>query len=332
VVSGAHDSAGAGTGPGAWRHDAAAFAALLDRAAAALRASPVRVASAVRLPVRGRLLVTGDVHDNTLHFEAAVRAARLGASPDHHLVLQEFLHGEGVQRLGFSDFYADAPVDMSHRLLARVAELVLEYPAQVHPILANHEIAQCRGHGITKGGVNCTMAFDAGLAEAYGDESAAAAAAVSRFVMAMPLGVVCANGAMVTHSLPSGPSARHFDLRVFERALVDEDFDPPFGAAHLLTWGRAHEPGQLAAFGREWGARVFIVGHEPAPEGVLVRPPNMVVLNTGHAAGRVIDLDLAAPAPEAAELAATAVPVSALLSDMPDGPGRTAAGDGERLA
>jgi hypothetical protein len=150
--------------------------------------------------------------------------------------------------------------------------------------------------------------------------------------MAMPLGVVCANGAMVTHSLPSGPSARHFDLRVFERALVDEDFDPPFGAAHLLTWGRAHEPGQLAAFGREWGARVFIVGHEPAPEGVLVRPPNMVVLNTGHAAGRVIDLDLAAPAPEAAELAATAVPVSALLSDMPDGPGRTAAGDGERLA
>jgi hypothetical protein len=77
---------------------------------------------------------------------------------------------------------------------------------------------------------------------------------------------------------------------------------------------------------------VFIVGHEPAPEGVLVRPPNMVVLNTGHAAGRVIDLDLAAPAPEAAELAATAVPVSALRSDMPDGPGRTAASDGERIA
>jgi len=105
----------------------------------------------------------------------------------------------------------------------------------------------------------------------------------------------------------------------------------------LLNWirlqcSRAGSFGQLAAFGREWGARVFIVGHEPAPEGVLVRPPNMVVLNTGHAAGRVIDLDLAAPAPEAAELAATAVPVSALLSDMPDGPCRTAAGEGERLA
>jgi hypothetical protein len=39
----------------------------------------------------------------------------------------------------------------------------------------------------------------------------------------------------------------------------------------------------------------------------------MVILNTGHAAGRVIDLDLAVPAPWAAELAATAVPVSLLL-------------------
>jgi hypothetical protein len=329
VVSGAPDP---GSGPGAWRHDAAAFAALLDRAAAALRASPVRVASAVRLPARGRLLVTGDVHDNTLHFEAAVRAARLDDSPDHHLALQEIIHGEGAQRLGMADAFTDGPVDMSHRLLARVAELVLAYPAQVHPILANHEIAQCRGHGITKGGVNCTVAFDAGLLEAYGDHASLAAAAVSRFVMAMPLGVLCENGAMVLHSLPSGPSARHFDLRVFERSLVDEDFDPPFGAAHLLTWGRGHEPGQLAAFAREWGARVFIVGHEPAPEGVFVRPPNMVVLNTGHAAGRVIELDLTAPAPDAADLAARAEPVSMHLPQGADAFDRPADDGGERFA
>jgi hypothetical protein len=300
-----------------WRHNAAACADILARAAAALAASPVRVASAVRLPARGRLLVTGDVHDNRVHFEAAVRAARLDASADHHLVVQEIIHGEG----------AVDGVDMSHRLLVRVAELVLDYPAQVHPILANHEIAQFRGHGITKGGVHCTQAFDMGLTEAYGDDATQVAEAVGRFIAAMPLAVVCANGAMVSHSLPGGAGMRFFDTRVLERVLFDEDFDPPYGAAHLLTWGRMHSADQLEQLAREWGVRVFIAGHEPAPEGVLVRPPNMVILNTGHAAGRVIDLDLAVPAPWAAELAATAVPVSLLLPSQV-----TPTDTGERLA
>jgi hypothetical protein len=289
-----------------WRHNAAACADILTRAAAALASSPVRVASVVRLPAHGRLLVTGDVHDNRVHFEAAVRAARLEASADHHLVVQEIIHGEG----------AVDGVDMSHRLLVRVAELVLAHPGQVHPILANHEIAQFRGHGITKGGVHCTQAFDLGLAEAYGDDAIQVAEAVGRFIAAMPLAVVCANGAMVSHSLPGAAVMRFFDTRVIERALYDEDFDPPYGAAHLLTWGRMHSADQLEELAREWGVRVFIAGHEPAPDGVLVRPPNMVILNTGHASGRLIDLDLAKAAPTAADLAAAAMPVSLLLPDQ----------------
>ena len=72
----------------AWRHNAREFAKLLDAAAQQLRSSRVRTKCAVRLPARGRVLVTGDVHDSVLHFEAAVRAARLDASPDHHIVLQ----------------------------------------------------------------------------------------------------------------------------------------------------------------------------------------------------------------------------------------------------
>ena len=298
-----------------WRHNARAFAALLDAAALYLRASPVRRRSCVRLPARGKLLVTGDVHDSVLHFEAAVRAARLGASADHHLVLQEIIHAE---------FPSDG-VDMSHRLLARVAELVLEYPGQVHPILANHEIAQARGHEIEKGGVHCTSAFEAGLDEAFGDDAHLAAEAVTRFVMAMPLAVVCANGAVISHSLPSAASMRYFDVRVLERDLVDEDFDPPFGAAHLMTWGRTHDPQQLQALAREWAARVFVIGHEPAPDGVLLREPNVASLNTGHPLGRVIELDLSKPAPAAADLCAAALPIASFL----EGP---AHGAGEALA
>ena len=299
-----------------WRHNARAYADLLGKAAGSLAASPVRVRCAVRLPARGRLLVTGDVHDDTLRFEAAVRAARLGQSRDHHLVLQEIIHGATLHD----------GADMSHRLLARVAELVLAYPGQVHPILANHEIAQCRGHDIEKGGINCTVAFDNGLWEAFGEESHLAAEAVARFVQAMPLAVVTANGVAVTHSLPSATLMRHFDERVLERVLVDEDFDPPYGAAHLLTWGRTQTPEQLASLAREWGVRAFIVGHAPAPEGVEFRAPNMVVLGTGHEKGRVIDLDLAAPAPDAASIAANALPVDSYLEGPAGGPG------GEALA
>lgn len=296
---------------GGWRHDAAALAELLGAAARALVASPYRARSIVRLPARGRLVVTGDVHDNTLHFEAAVRAARLDASRDHHLVLQEIIHGESP---------IDG-IDMSHRLLARVAELVCAYPGQVHPLLANHEIAQLRGHSIAKGGVNCTAAFDLGLIEAYGDESELAAASVGRFIAAMPLAVRCDNGLLVSHSLPSATLMRHFDTRVLERDLHDEDFDPPYGAAHLMTWGRVHREEQLRDLAAEWGVRAFVVGHEPAPDGVAYLSPNLVILNTGHARGRVVVVDLAAPVPEAADLAADATPVAAWLPDLPPSAG-----------
>lgn len=314
-----------------WTHDASAFAELLGSAAASLASSPVRSQSCVRLPARGRLLVTGDIHDNAVHFEAAIRAARLGASPDRHLVLQEIIHGEGA---------ADG-VDRSHRLLARVAELVLAHPGQVHPILANHELAQCRGHAIQKGGVDCTAAFDRGLGEAFGAEAPVAARAVARFIQAMPLAVVCANGALVAHSLPSPSMMRYFDVRVLERPLFDEDFDPPLGAAFLMTWGRSHG-GAAVGFGptggsmleslaREWRVRAFIVGHEPAPDGAAFRAPNMVILNTGHPEGRVIDLDLGAPCPSAEALASGSIPIVAYIPDGPSGgaPG-FGLGDGAR--
>jgi hypothetical protein len=298
-----------------WRTNASEFAGLLARAGSAMGASRFRNRCVVRLPARGRVLVTGDIHDSRIAFEAAVRAADLGRSPDRHIVIQEFIHGE-VREPG--------EPDMSHRMIGRVAELILAHPSQVHPILANHEIAQMRGHLIEKGGVECTAAFLEGLDEAFGDGAQIAVDAVSRFIATMPLAVVCANGVLIAHSLPSASAMRHFDVRVLERQLFAEDFDPPDGAAFLLTWGRAHNPEQLKALAHEWRATVFIVGHEPAPDGVLVREPNAVVLNTGHAWGKVIDLDLASPAPSAHELADAAIPVATLIDHGGDGAGRGA--------
>ena len=286
-----------------WRSNASAFAELLGSAAASLVVSPWRAQSCVRLPARGRALLTGDLHGHSEIFEAVVSRAQLELSRDHHLVLQEIIH-DGALVDG---------VDFSHRLLGRLAELVLAHPGQVHPILANHEIAQYRGHPIAKAGVHCTVAFDEGLDAAFGEEADLAASAVRAFITAMPLAVVCANGVVVTHSLPNAGAMRHFDARVLERPLVVDDFDPPYGAAYLLTWGRTQTVEQLEALAREWNASAFVVGHAPAPEGVEYRPPNMVVLNTGHDRGRVIELDLATTRPSASQLVDASVAVSALL-------------------
>ena len=299
-----------------WATSASAFADLLETAAEAMRTSPLRDHCTLRLPRRGRLLATGDIHDNQLHLDAVVRAARLKRSPDNHLVLHELIHGERLV----------SGMDMSHRMLAKVAELVIAHPLQVHPMLANHEIAQYRGQHISKGAGDNLQLFDAGLDWVYGEDAQVAADAIGAFVRAMPLAVRCENGTMVSHSLPAAAQMQYFDMSVLGRDLVDDDFDSPAGAAYLMTWGRNHSPEHLEALARAWGVSLFIVGHAHASAGIDFRPPNMVILNSDHEQGRVLEIDLAADAPEASSLLGRAMPVQSYfdLDAMSGGDGRGA--------
>ncbi|RLS92406.1 MAG: hypothetical protein DWI12_11305 [Planctomycetota bacterium] len=282
-----------------WSSNANSFAELLHQAAEVMRNSPLRDKCVVRLPRRGELLATGDIHDNTQHLNAVLRAARLDESPDHHVVLHELIHGERLV----------SGMDMSHRMLARVAQLVLAHPLQVHPILANHEIAQYRGQHISKGAGDNLELFDAGLEYVFGDDAQIAADAIGVLVRAMPLAILCDNGVMVSHSLPSSAMMKHFDARVFERELYDEDFDGPYGAAYLMTWGRGQTPEHLESLAREWGRSLFIAGHAHAPSGIDVRSPNMVILNSDHEQARAVVIDLAADAPTAQSLVDHAIAI-----------------------
>lgn len=299
-----------------WATSASAFADLLETAAEAMRSSPLRDHCTVRLPAHGRLLATGDIHDNQLHLDAVVRAARLKRSADNHLVLHELIHGERLV----------SGMDMSHRMLAKVAELVIAHPLQVHPILANHEIAQYRRQHISKGAGDNLQLFDAGLEWVFGDEAEVAADAIGSFVRSMPLALRCENGTMVSHSLPAAAQMAHFDMSVLGRDLAEGDFDGPAGAAYIMTWGRNHPPEHLEALARAWGVKLFIVGHAHASAGIDFRPPNMVILNTDHEQGRVLEIDLAADAPEASSLLGRAMPVQSYfdLDAMSGGDGRHA--------
>jgi hypothetical protein len=280
--------------------DGAAVTALFDRAAAALRASPCRRGSMVRLPPRGRLLATGDLHDNREHLHKIVHLARLEASPDHHVVLHEIVHGEVLVN----------GLDLSHRMLARVAQLVVAHPRQVHVLLGNHELAQMTGQGVSKGAGDNVELFNEGLAFAFGDAWQTVADAINGFIAAMPLAAVSESGLLCAHSLPG--SLDRFDAGVLERELTDEDYASPTGSAYRMVWGRGFGEPELDVLAERWGVGLFVLGHENVANGLAVRGQRLVVLNSDHEFATVVPIDLArVPTAEAA------VPLAIRLRSIP---------------
>lgn len=275
---------------------------LLRRAAEAMQASPLRHGSSVRLPRRGRLLLTGDLHDNPVHFAAVCQAARLDRSPDHHLVLHELIHGDRLVN----------GVDLSYRMLCRVAQLVLAHPSQVHVVLANHELAQAFRQPVSKGAGDNLELFDAGLDWAFGDDATAVEEAIVTLVRAMPLALRCDNGAMVSHSLPSPQDMEGFDLGVLDRPLVDADYERRSGAAWRMVWGRGWQAGQLLELAERWNVRLFVVGHAHVESGIEAPQRDLVVLNSDHERGRVVPMSLVDDAPVADEMIFHAVPIASL--------------------
>lgn len=272
-------------------NDAAAVVDLMKRAATALRESDVRHGSCDRLPARGRLLATGDLHDNPFHFEKILRLAKLEASTDHHVVLHELIHGERLLN----------GMDFSFRMLGRVAGLVLDHPGQVHPLLANHELAQMTGKGVSKGAGNSVELFRDALDYVFGDDAVEVADAFNRFICAMPLALRSEDGVLCAHSLPGDRMAARFDAGVLDRALTDEDYASPGGAAHVMTWGRRYGPETVERLAAAWGVRLFCLGHEHVETGIEVRGTRVVILNSDHEHAMVLPIDLAAvPAAEEA--------------------------------
>lgn len=281
--------------------DADAAIDLLARAAEHLRTSRLRRGSCVRLPARGRLLATGDLHDNPVHLGIILRLARLEQSPDHHVVLHELIHGEHLVN----------GVDLSHRMLLRVADLVMRFPLQAHPVLANHELSQMTGTGVSKGAGNSVELFNAGLEYVFGDRWTDVADAVSALIRAMPLAVVSDSGVLCAHSIPAARMLERFDAGILERELTDDDYVAGTGSAYLMTWGRGQAPEQVEALAKAWNVRLFLLGHEHVETGCEMRGDAVIRLNSDHEQAAVVSIDLANP-PTAEEAMMSAVRLRAL--------------------
>ncbi|MEM7627049.1 MAG: hypothetical protein AAF333_15745 [Planctomycetota bacterium] len=261
--------------------DADTVIALLRDAAAALREAPLRKGSTVHLPDHGQLLATGDLHDHGLNFHRILKLAELPSAEDRHVVLHEVIHGP--DRVNGAD--------LSVRMLARCADLILRFPGQVHVLQSNHELAQMRGEGITKDGVSVVEIFNDGIDFLYGGAGDEVREAVNDYIGALPLAVKCANGILVSHSLPAPRRIEAFDKGVLDRDLTPEDLEAK-GSVYDMVWGRYQNRVILTELAEAWGVSVFVVGHQPVEMGYEALGDNAIIIasDDGHGVGLPIDL------------------------------------------
>ncbi|MBI1375552.1 MAG: hypothetical protein GC159_22800 [Phycisphaera sp.] len=262
--------------------DASAVCDVFEQAAEVNTTHAARHGAVVDLGDKGRVIATGDMHDHSANFQASIKLARLNKATDHHLVLQELVHGEHLVN----------GMDLSYRILARAAELAIQHPGQVHHVLSNHELAQMNTEGILKEGVSVVEAFDEGLDYVFGDAAPRVAKAIARYISALPLAVRCANGVFIAHSLPSPREREPFDPAVLDRELTAADLVGPDGHAYTMTWGRNLTQKWADELADRWGVKVFILGHQHAEMGWDEYGQTMLVINSDHEHGVAIPIDL----------------------------------------
>ncbi len=289
------------TGVAVDRLGARGVSEVLEQAAVSMRTDPRRKGCCVHLPDHGRLLVTGDLHDHPIHFQKVKEYAELD-KPDHHVVFHELIHGDTLMH----------GVDLSWRMLAKVAILRMQHPEGVHPMLANHEIAQAFGQQVSKGAGENTRLFGDGLEWSFGDDAEMVDAAIGVFIRAMPLAIRSANGVFCSHSLPSPQTMAQFDLGILSRDLVDADFEAVVGSAWSMTWGRGQTEASVKALAKAWNVKLFIAGHKHVEDGVESPFPELLLINSDHEHGMVLVLDLSETAPTASDAVSRAVTLASI--------------------
>lgn len=261
--------------------DPALVADLLHQTAELNRDDPRRSACVIDLPDQGKLLATGDLHDNTPALQRIVKQAKLERSPHHHLVLHELIHGP--TRLN--------GMDLSIRTLARACAVKCAYPDQVCFLLSNHELAQRRQEHVFKEGGSDIDAFNQGLEHLYDDAASQVHQAFDAYVDSLPLAIRCANGIMIAHSLPSPRKIELFDKAVLDRQLTSEDYESK-GSATLMVWGRNQTQKIAQELADAWNVNTFILGHQQAEMGWEEKAHNILILASDHGHGMCLPIDL----------------------------------------
>jgi hypothetical protein len=236
----------------------------------------------VILPSTGDLVITGDIHGHRRNFERIVAYSDLKQNPDRHLILQEIIHGGAEDNQGGC---------LSFEVLADAVKLKLDFPNQVHFILANHDTAFISNSDVMKGGKEMNASMRAALKRRFGDGMKAVESAIERFLFSQPLAIKTPNRIWISHSLPSDRMAEKFDFAIFNRNLKVSDIVRP-NSAYLLTWGRGQSVDKLNLYAEKLDVSLFVLGHQVQEMGWSSNNKNLIILDSQHNHGHLLRVEL----------------------------------------
>lgn len=242
----------------------------LQQAARAFRATPGRTGRFTRLPAGAEVMVVGDLHGNVENFRLALKVADLAKQPQRHLVVQEVVHGP---------FQYPQGGDKSHQLLDLVAALKCQFPARVHFLLGNHELAQWLNQRIGKGDVDQNQWFYAGVETAYGEQAEKIYPAYLELFDAADLALRTENHVFISHTLPSAKNLPRFDLAVLEQDQIADEEKKLGGIVHSLVWNRDLSQANVEAFLKKVDADWLITGHIPCEQGFMTPNDRQIILD-----------------------------------------------------
>jgi len=255
---------------------------LLNRGIQANQTDRFRRVNLICLPAAGSLVVGGDIHGHRRNFERLVTHAQLAGHPDRHLVLQEIIHGGPEDGAGGC---------LSYQLLLDAVRYKLLFPDQVHFVMGNHDTAMINSSEVMKNGKEMNRAMTLALERQFGPAGAEVRLAIRQFLLSQPLAVRCSNRVWLSHSLPNDRCIDQFDPGIFERELRLSDCEKP-GSAYLLTWGRRHSQAALDRMAKLLDVDLFVLGHQPQPNGWSQAGDNLIILASDHNHGCLLQIDL----------------------------------------
>jgi hypothetical protein len=200
-------------------------------------------------------------------------------------ICHELIHGDHIDSSGAEE---------SWKMLYRAAELKVDFPGQVHFLLANHDLAQIHGEGIMKAGMSVCEAFTAGLKRDFGDVYHRVNVVVTEFLLSLPLAIRAPSGLFFCHSLPTDSQIDKFDFTVFDRALTGPDYKRRIGPVYQLIWGRGVTPAGVDQFLAKVNATMVITGHQPQDTGFSPNGDKHLIIASDHNQGVFLPLDLSA--------------------------------------
>ncbi len=246
--------------------------------------STLRRGNLIELPLKGSLIITGDLHGHRRNFERIVSFADLPNNPERHVVLQEIIHGGPEDSQGGC---------LSYQLLFDAIRYKLKFPEQVHIILGNHDTAFILDTEVMKDGKEMNRAMSQAIARKYKEAAPDIVTTIKEYLFSQPLAVRSENRIWMSHSLPADRCADKFDPGILERPLKLEDIARPGpGSGYLLTWGRNLGQELLDKMAKLFDVDLFVLGHQQQDQGWCKAGNNLIILACNHNHGHILSISL----------------------------------------